>query len=306
MKTRLKQLITLLAYGFISLFLYSFLKNIDTSVIAKADMNFVYIIPATLAALGSRLLAPLVWICLLKHFDDFEVRYNELYAVYAKSWMFRYIPGKIALIGTKIVWSVQYGVSKTSAIIASFLENVLNVFGSALLSVVFFPFFYSSNQIDSQLLLGTLFAVFLMILALVPPVFNRLTSLAFSVIKKEKIDRPINLTFRVLSRATSIVFIAKFVSGLATAFITLSVKGNITLADFCALVGIAALSGAVGMAAFFAPGGLGVTDSVQIVLIASIVGKELALVVVMTWRLITVICDLLFYFLVGRSGQVGS
>ena len=302
----MKQLVGLLAYGLIAFFLYSYLKNIDLSAIAKADINYIYLVPAVISVMGSRLILPFVWISLLRNFEDIEIRYKELFAIYARSWMFRYIPGKIALIGTKIVWATQYGVRKATAVVASFLENILQVFGSALTSVVFFPFLYASKQVEPQLLVGTLIVVFLMLVALIPPVFNRLTALAYRILKKEELDPSLSLTFRVLSRTTCIVFLAKFVSGLATAFLTLSVKGDITLADFCGLVGISALSGAVGMAAFFAPGGLGVTDSVQIVLIASIVGKELALVVVMTWRILAVICDVLFYLIFGRAKQVDS
>jgi hypothetical protein len=80
-----------------------------------------------LSDLCIRFLHPGVWILILKEFGENIKDYWGLNLAYAKAWLGRYIPGKVAWIGGKIYFGAQQGVDVKVLTLGSFLESLIQL-----------------------------------------------------------------------------------------------------------------------------------------------------------------------------------
>lgn len=83
-------------------------------------------------------------------------------------------------------------------------------------------------------------------------------------------------------------------SGTAYYFITLGVYPSLKLTDAAFVIGAASMASAISMLAVFAPGGLGVREGVQALLLALVMPAPIALVVVVVTRVWSLAVDGLF------------
>ena len=146
---------------------------------------------------------------------------------------------------------------------------------------------------DPTCLLDALTAALL--LCLVPRVFNFIVNLVHKALKRTAIDEKYRMTGGPIWASTAVVVGAKILSGMAVAIIALSVFGKVSLADFLYVVAANCAATAIGMAALFAPAGLGVKESLQVVLLGAVFPREVVLVVVTLASLQSILGDLVFY-----------
>src|SRR5690606_14951663 len=73
-------------------------------------------------ALATRLMQPLAWGTLIRGYGDKLPSYPELTLVYAKSWLGRYVPGKVAWVGGKVLFGSKYGIRSVVLAATSVIE----------------------------------------------------------------------------------------------------------------------------------------------------------------------------------------
>ena len=296
----LKKTINISFYLLILGFLVFYVQSIDLHELKKIRVvSHGWLITAVGLTILVRILLPFVWTSLLYSFTDKRMDRICLYRIYARSWLCRYIPGKVAWIGTKIAQTLEWGFSKTNLMISSFLEVTIHFFGTMVIGLLFCGLFYDFNDQIKPLLYGAVIVGVLMLLGLNPPIFNRVTRLAYALLKKKELPPKYALNLKMLSKATSLCGVIKLFSGAVVGCLAFGIVDSVkTGHDFFCLVGVASISSVAGMAAVFAPGGLGVNESVQLVLLAGLMSKEEALVITTFWRLIGIGSDLAFWIVI--------
>ena len=177
----------------------------------------------------------------------------------------------------KIYFAAQEGVDKNVAVITSFLDSMLQVIGSLLVAAVFFLIVQRAPGVDDSLIYLTYALTAALLLCLVPRVFNFLVNLVHKVLKRTAIGEKYRMTGGAIWGSTAVVVGAKILSGMAVAIIALSAFGKVSLADFFYVVAANCAATAIGMAALFAPAGLGVKESLQVVLLGAVFPREVQL-----------------------------
>jgi len=293
-RKKIEKGLVIVFYILVMAYIIYYIINLDFSAMKNISVNWCLLIISAVVRMGSLLALPLSWKILLKRYVDKDLRTSKLYEIYAKSWLGRYIPGKVAWIGGKIYFAVQEKIDSNVAIITSFLDSVLQIFSCMLIGVVFFAV-TDTTQVSRNTVIVVYILTALMIICLLPKVFNWLTSLAYKILKREKLEEKYYMNGKTLLPGISVVLIAKLVAGISTSLVILSVYPELSFQSAIFAIGASSVATAVGMAALFAPAGIGVKESLQLVLFAIIIPKEFGVITVALVSVQSVIIDLLFY-----------
>lgn len=268
----------LIFYILVIIFFISYIKNLDLNLAKKFDIKYHCLLFTLFLSLLARLLMPFTWITLIKECGEKIKSIKTLHYIYAKSWLGRYIPGKVAWIGDKIFFGAGQRINKGVLTVSSFLEAGVQIcigllFGTSLI-------FFSDNlgninpKLQSFIGLTSLF----LLAGIFPPILNRILDLSYKLIKRKKLNRKYKLKFSSFIKVAGLFVIIQLIVGTAFGSIAKSVGVNLNFSNSLYLVGAIILSGVIGMLAVFAPSGIGVREGIQAVLLTPIILKEQAVV----------------------------
>ena len=295
-------------YLAVAVFAYFYLRAIDWAELAKININWMWLLAATVSSLAVRFWFAEIWMLLLRRLGaSLRNARFELFVVYAKSWLGRYVPGGATWILGKIYFASKVGISKTRLAISSFLEGALQVIvvlitASAMLA--FDPHVASFGRGWVFALLG---AAVLGLVTVFPPVFNRVVGFGYRKFRKTSIEAealPSNATVGV---GISAFALSSLLSGLSFYFVALAVDPSLGLQDLLFIVGCSNLASALSMLAVFAPAGLGVRETVQLGMLVLVMPAEAALVATVLMRVWSILMDAAFFglaLLVRRLARV--
>lgn len=294
-------------YLLLVVFLVFYFQDLDWSLFSGVDLNIWYLMVAFGIDLFLHYWFTFIWVVLLKNLGAQNLsNYRSLIYVYAKSWLGRYIPGKAPFILSRIYFASRYGISKNKIAISSLLEAGMQVIVATTLAFLMFFIDARFNLILSDLKIVMVGIVLSGIFFLWPPVFNFLVGVVYKLLKKKALDREHHAKDKTVIKGVVLYSIASFVSGLTVFFTAKSVFPALDLGDLFFIVGVANLSGAIGMLAIFAPSGLGVREGIQLILFSMLMPKETALLLTLMLRLLSVVVDLTFFALSAGFSRMGK
>jgi uncharacterized membrane protein YbhN (UPF0104 family) len=297
----LRRFVTWLFLALVVLFLVLYLRTIDWDSVRAIRPNWWFVGIATVVSLLFRYLGVYVWRGILRDLGTTELpAFSVMADVYATSWMGRYIPGTVTWIAGKVYMASAWGVSKSRLAVASLLEGGVQVAALTFVSFLLLGFdkrfdVLSGGAKGLLLLLGVAVLV-----VLIPAVFNRLFKLAFRILRRGTPHSDLHINERAVSRAFILYAIGGFLSGGSCFLIAKAAMPDLGWNTYLYVVGSFSLATVAGMAAPFAPSGLGIRDGIQLVLLTAIMPKEIALVATVFIRLWTVVADVIF-FAIARS-----
>lgn len=277
------------------IFIVKYLWGIDFKLITNTKVIWSLLGTSFIIRMLGLLILPFSWEILLKRYHGRQLPKSKLFAVYAELWMGRYIPGKVAWIGGKILFASNEGVATDTAVITSFLDSILQVFSSMLVAVIFFLFAKDISAINNQIKVFMYLGTVLVIICLSPPVFNRLMGICYYILKKKKYNAQYWMDTKTIVKSTAIVSVAKLFSSTSVAILAISVISKLSIYNFIYIIATNLIASAIGMAALFAPAGLGIKESIQIVMLSTVISKEMAVVVVTLTSIQSIIGDIVFF-----------
>ena len=218
---KLGKYISPIFYILLLYFLISYTRTLDLDTLAKVELNYYAILFASVIALVSRYIGAYTWIAILKSLGSPVREYRQLFYVYSKSWLGRYIPGKVAWIMGRIHFAAQQGIDKSSLALSTFLESGLQISVVLAMSLLIISIGSNSKVIDANLKLALLAPTLAILLFLTPPVFNRVFNFIYRKIKKS--DLQVKISPRSIRIGVSFYILNFFTSGLAYFMITKAV-----------------------------------------------------------------------------------
>ena len=299
-RPRLGRVVTLVLWLAIAYFFAVVLRQVDWRAVASHRLNLPLALLVLALGTANRFFLPAVWTMVLSSLEGKPLRVRALLWPYAESWMARYLPGKVAFIGTRVLAAEQYGYSRVNAIISGGVEVVLQVVSITALSIVLLSLGLRSHvPFNIWPVLATAAALAVLIS---PPVLRQVVDLYLHLRKKT------DLSVSYLSWAT----VFSCVMALAAMYVVQSVYSILLAksldlavsAQWALLLGAIFLSSIAGMVAFFSPGGIGVRELVFVQLLQPWYPKDQLVIFVIFWRLAETVMDLLFVLLARlvRSG----
>ena len=284
-------------YALLIVFLILYIKHIDFSKFNSVHIDWRFVVIASAFGLGMRFWQIFIWFTLLRNLGakDLKKSTRQLAHVYAKSWLGRYIPGTAPWILGKIYFASKHGISKSKLAVSSLLEGALQV--SVVMAVAFAVLLFDSrlNIVSGTLKLLMAGILAACIVAIFPPVFNRLISLAYKLLRKKKIDAEDLASNKTIIQGALLYVIGALLSGTALFFIAKAVYPPLGYDNLLYVLGVSNLAGALGMLAIFAPSGIGVREGLLLALLSVVMPAEYALLVTITSRIWDVAMDGIFF-----------
>jgi len=238
----------------------------------------------------SSFILTLAWQRCLNIFDENKVDFLLCFSIYARSQIAKYIPGNIVQIAGRHALGKVEGLSHTSLAMAALCE-IIGLITSAcvikiladLTSYTFFalPFF---------------FLLFLTILLFLLPFI--LLKFKIQLLPDSEISK--RSYFQLLSRVFSVIFIYflfHLIAGTALLLLIFGFNFSIVLMGSVELISIFAVSWLAGFLTPGSPAGLGVREAVMVAMLGVIIGGPNSLVVAFLFRLVTVLGDVMTFFI---------
>lgn len=295
-KRWLRPVLTVAFYVIVAIALGVYLLNVDWSAFADITFDWRYLVLAGITALGFRYWQTFIWVTVLRGLGARDVRMSpELVQVYAKSWLGRYIPGTAPWILGKIYFASQHGVSKAKLAVGSLLEAAIQIAVLLATSSILLLLDPRLDVVSPALKLTMGLVVVGVVIGLIPAVFNRLMALAFRILRRPTLTDDNKAGWGTIGLASGQYVIGAALSGLSLFFVVKALYPELPWSDALFVIAAGNLAGAASMLAVFAPGGIGVRETIQLVLLGLVIPPAIAVIAVVFTRLWGIAMDLLFF-----------
>lgn len=293
---RPKTAISVLFYALVVAFLVYYLWGLELSALSAVRIGWGYLILGIALAIAQRFLFPLVWVVIVRDMGVRVRNYAEYNLVYAKAWLGRYIPGKVAMVAARIYFSERLGAPRAVITVSTLLEIGVQLLVAAVVGILGVATLGSVYEEIREFAMVTYAMIGVLSFLLFPPVFNLLLRIAYAVFDrsgKAKIPsvRTLTVTKGIVGFMVVLAMLGVYVNFMAAAI------APELLHHYVFVWGTYSLAGVLGMAFVLAPGGLGVREAIQLPLLSLLIPKEVALAVVVMNRLAETCVDLGFYAL---------
>ena len=296
MRSIITKVFPLIFYGLLFVFLFIYLQSIDYSVFKDITLNWWFLAIALVFGMFFRYWTAYIWVVLLRSLGASEVRLNrDLLYVYAKSWLGRYIPGTAPWILGKIYFASKHGISKNKLAVSSLLEGALQIAVLLAISLLLLIGDARLNIISSEYKFLMIIGLIACAVSLLPPVFNFFVATAYRIFKRKTLSCEHYADTRTISIGAGMYALGALINGLSLFFIAKAMYPDLGYEQLSFVIGVGTLAGAVSMLAVFAPSGLGVREGIQLALLSIIMPTEIALIVTVSTRLLSIVCDGVFY-----------
>lgn len=292
-----RKIITGIFYLAVIGFLVGFALGLDFETLTSFQINWLPILFATALAVFARFIFAFIWRGLLSSMgaELSPGQSRELLGVYGKAWLGRYLPGSATWVIGKVYFASNLGISKTKLAVSSVMEAMLQlviVIALAAALLVFDPRIAQLGQGYELLLIlvavGGLALVY-------PKLFNRLIGWVYKKIRKTPIDNTDLLSNKAVINASSLFFLTSIFNAVSLLMVALAFDASLIENSFL-ILGVASLASAVSILVVIAPAGIGVREGVQIIGLSLITSPEMALAITIMMRVMSIIWDLVFFF----------
>lgn len=289
------KLITIAFYAIFLVFIIFYIQRLDFSSINSLRFDWFYLALSIIFSLMFRYWGVYIWVTILRGIGAKNIgSFSTLSAVYAKSWLGRYLPGNVWVIG-KVYFASQHGISKTKLVVSSMLEGALQVLVIIDISLIFILVDDRLTVLSSTLKFILVGAAVTLSALMTPPVFNHLISAAYFLIKKRHLDTKDWATVPIVLRASAQYGFGAILTGTSYFFLSRSITNTIRASDFLFLIDAFNLAGAIGILSFFTPSGLGVREGILLMLLGTVMPSELAIIITVVSRIWSLMMDLVFF-----------
>jgi len=268
-------------------------SRLDWSRLADLRFSLPLMILSLAAGVCYLFLSAFIWIRMLFRLNSSVRASWDLLAVYAKSWMGRYIPGKVVWIAGKIHFASRFGIPVSQLGVTSFLEAGVQMATQLVISLAIVLLDGHFGMLPDSLRFITIIAIIGLLAALAPPVFNILTS-TFLRITRRTTEHNIRVTWTAIGEMTGLYSIGYILLGLTYFFSLKSFIPTLSPSLFAFTTAGISIAGTMGILALFAPSGLGVREGFIVLFLSLAMPVELAVVSALVLRVTALLMDLAF------------
>ncbi|MCX7025035.1 MAG: hypothetical protein NT080_10495 [Spirochaetes bacterium] len=293
MSRRVRLIINLLFIAAVVAFCAIYVSRLDWGKVAGVKISPAFMLLSVTAGVAYLFLSTFIWIRMLFRLNPAVRPSWDLLAVYAKSWMGRYIPGKVAWIAGKIHFASRFGIPASQLGVTSFLEAGIQMATQLIISLAIVLADGHFGMLPDGLRLLTLLAILGLVVSLLPPVFNLAISLLLKIMKRS-VDHNVTVTWTAVGEMTVLYSVGYLLLG-ATYFFSLgSFMPDLDPALFAFTTAGISIAGTLGILALFAPSGLGVREGFIVLFLSLVMPVELAVVSAVVLRAAALLMDFAF------------
>ncbi len=250
-------------------------------------INYMFLILAVLSDILSKVFSGILFGTLLSRMNS-HLPYRITMSISWLSLLGKYIPGKIAVVGSAIYLLSRYKVRSEIAAVVPVLANGMVVVVCIFLSIPLLTSPHKSlwmNHINQSLLFLILIIGIIM---LHPKIFFWMTNELLRRMKRHFIEN--EMTFKRMLIPYGVVLIQCVFSGMTTWYM-IKMLTMISTSALPMVISISVLAGTLGFLAFFSPAGIGVREGIYLLFLSPLIGSEMAALTVVCLRFLQTIID---------------
>lgn len=187
-------------------------------------------------------------------------RFGDNLAIWSKSFLGRYIPGKVGVISSRVYYHKQLGISAKKTSFIFFVETILTLLSSALIFVL--VTLVSDIPVIASYRWASVAVVFAFLISLHPALLQFLIRTLYKIVKKEAKHPDIPYSYWLYLSLIGLNVIKWLVVGLGLYLLILSVT-PLNPSYILYVTGAYAVAGIIGFLSFFTPSGLGVIEGIM-------------------------------------------
>lgn len=266
----------------------AFNQHLSTIEWGKLDINFWFLFLTMIFDIIVRILSGMLYDSLL-HKLNAHIPYHISLSISWISLLGKYIPGKIAILGTAMYLLSRYKVRPEIAAIVPILAN-----GMVAVSCLLFcaPLFFWEQKIKifpfSQFLFLLLFLIG--VILVLPENWIRIVNWCLNLIKRPSIQ--VNLSCPQMLYPFLMVILQCLFTGLTT-WCMMKTITVVAIASIPIVISISIFAGMIGFLTFFAPAGLGAREGIYLLMLNSLLGPEMAALTAICLRLMQTANDII-------------
>lgn len=291
----LKNIIFFLFFGGI---LYFFSKtiyiNYDKIKDFQFNLNIFYFILSIIFYFLFFLSLTFLWKYLLW---EKKITFKEIFYINSVSWISKYLPGKVAVIVTKVFYLHERWVPKRTSFISCIYEHIFQIIASLAVSFPFIIYYFLGTENNSYIWLSVLFFIWFLI-SIHPFIFNNALNILLKLLKKDWVEKHHFLGIFSIIKYIFWYSLSMIIKGLSFVFLVLSVT-SIWIWDIPFLMFAWVFAGVVGIVSVFAPNWLWVREWVLAFLLQFILPVEISIIISIFSRLWSTLCDWILGIYVG-------
>ena len=297
-------------------------RDLDAIRDAFAEASLAPMVGGLLLTVPALFAGALLWTRLVGHLsrDVSTPETSHLLRSFARSWLARYLPGKVWALGARVVHT-DAAVTPRRIVATSLVDEFALIIGAATaLGLGLWTWSAAGPAVGISALVAAVGAVVVAVSRLDSVVALALRFLARVMPERwrraaeemqQTADDP-GLGLRASALFTGGYLLTDLLLGGAFLLVVMSVS-DIETSDFPLLVGGYNLAAVIGIVAFIAPAGLGVREGVLAGFLTPVVGGPVAASLAILVRVVVVLADLVFVgmveaatVLLGRNAKGGT
>ena len=235
----------------------------------------------------------LLWGRMLSHLSGRRVGALEAVRVQFASWVLKYVPGQAGAVTNKVLWGSRRGFSRTSVVISFVYEYVFLLLGSIVPAAVVLVLVGASPEEASEAR-GALLPLLVALLPLLLLTNRRVFRWAVNRLGRRLLEEDVALERFLSGRAAVGYQLAFLVPRVLTgaAFVLVAVSFlDVPPMAYVPLGAVYVLAAAAGLLAVFVPSGIGVRESVIVVLASQYLPVGEAIVLSLVARVYATVGD---------------
>jgi len=262
------------------------------------QINYTSLVLSFFFTLIAYLLSLFVWIALAAAFG-LKANFMSAARAWSLSQLGKYIPGRAGLILVRL--DAYENHPKRTVAVATLVEFIAAFIASCLL--ILFSIFFMENIIPGYLrIIATLLSLFLLVL-LHPKLLKPLTNILLIFFKREPIeDFP---SFGLILKFVFINLLTGIPYGLGL-FYSMDCFADLSFNYLIPMIGIYYAACLAGIAALFAPAGLGVREGIIFLILPALIAKGVVIAGTIMIRIVSIaveICLALFFSLYPQKNK---
>ncbi len=278
--------------------LYYIIGSFSDLLTHLQQINYTSLVLSFFFTLIAYLLSLFVWIDLAAAFG-LKASFMSAARAWAFSQLGKYIPGRAGLILVRL--GAYENHPKRTVAVATVVEFIAAFIASCLL--ILFSIFFMENMIPGYLrIIATLLSLFLLVL-LHPKLLKPLTNILLIFFKREPIeDFP---SFGLILKFVFINLLIGIPYGLGL-FYSMDCFAALSFNYLIPMIGIYYAASLAGIAALFAPAGLGVREGIIFLILPALIAKGVVVAGTIMIRIVSIaveICLALFFSLYPQKNK---
>ena len=259
----------------------------NTGQILQYDFQFNWylLLASSFAAITAFLFNFYIW---TKLAESFGLKAKLLVAgkAFFLSQLGKYVPGKVGLLLVRL--DAYKGFSKKKVAVATGIEYIASLASACLIVLVALAF--SPEQIPAYVRWITTVCAIFFILALYPPFMKKIVNWGLKLIKREQLEEfP---SYRILLQFVGAYMLVGLLHGLGL-YLLINSLSPVNFDHYLTITGTYYAAGLIGIAAVFAPSGIGVREGVLFLILPAFIPKPTVIVGAIAVRLITTVAELI-------------